>query len=539
MAPFATNLVLGTVGGAGVDAVSYIGSKKSFGNFIGDHIEWPSQIAEFANPGYMFTLGTVRQIPRYFKAFNKNLQLLSQFNSEIEAKRKLFKYAQYIQNKLQSSPIQNITKDTRGQAATLTRSAQQGLLTPHHKVNIRALFNKWGADTFKNLQVSIPRYGTNIMEGVQQQPLLTINGINQVPIDSKVQEIINNNIEFLRKILPEAVPFGSTVLYRNGISKVPSDLDVYITREALEKALKRLEVAQRISRKVHNPEDRLLFWGGQNPSTEFTHDNPFAIDLNIINATGSGNARAQQLYRQFFPAEYRQQLQSRVVGNNPIQLTDLSGNPLTSQQLLDAYDPIVGSILDILETNKIDKIGRKMRILLTPGLEDATSKALRQYSIMTYGPNGKVLPTLDFSKGFPTQIGIDFSLDNSSKEALQNIMNYWYLQGEGGLFRAVNMGNIRDDPFSGDVNTIMRNLTTWNPEAGGGSMSGFGLNTTYGTSSGHRRAINGWIQPKIEGITEGMSAQDAYNIISRSMGLSTYQFTPEEQKIIQDILKKI
>lgn len=261
------------------------------------------------------------------------------------------------------------------------------------------------------------------------------------------------------------------------------------------------------------------------------------IDLNVIKInpkTGIGNERATELYVQLFPDEYHKQAMNMVTNPNrenyaqyPVKILDINGNPMTEEQLMSKYNALKKTIQDSFEIywdsneSKNKHQYRPLQYLL--GNQPQTvHEVLQNIARKELGKNGKLLPKLKFgtpeenqalleSIGYSDIIAKELS---TQPDKMQNALDYWYL-ADNTLFRAVNAGD--QGQLGGTPQQVIRNLTQWNPVAGGGTLSGEGLNTTVFGWSGHPRDVSGLLQPRIKGLYENMPAQDAVNLVSRNM----------------------
>ena len=270
------------------------------------------------------------------------------------------------------------------------------------------------------------------------------------------------------------------------------------------------------------------------------------IDINVVEVDpkGYGNKRAEQIFRQFFPEEYHKAVvesMSNPKHNGKIPIVDKNGIPITDKQLVEAYDPLTGSIIDATEANFLDDptnkgkhAGRWFNYLIG-NRPDAISNALSKATKMMYGQNGTKLPKMKFGTveenkqllldlGYPEEAANIIAKDPAK---MQNAMDYWYIVDRG-TYRIVDPDG-RGSTI-GTPQTITRNLTQWNISANGGTGAGGGLNTVMGGNSQHFGKVVGRSQPKIIGIKDGMTPQEIIKEVDYQMGVS-----PIEQRDI-DVL---
>lgn len=356
----------------------------------------------------------------------------------------------------------------------------------------------------------------------------------------KLRQAIKQNIEYLKKEIPGFKEFGSSSgMGGNAISHNTHDIDGYITKEALDEFMKNHNVSEKAKGETY------LY-----KILDGKYGDAGDIDLNVINIANNGeikNSRTAEMYRQFFPLEY--QKQSAIASTNPqsnpvLMALDQDGNIITSQQLIDAYDPLVKTIMDSIEINfnsaaKFKHAGRILEYLAGENPE-AVSKALQQTSKLA-GEKGHLLPRLKF--GSPEEnakilerIGFkgDVQSVSSSPEKMQNAMDYWYLSGMTNQ-RSVNAGDLNE--AGGTLEKLKRNLTDWNASGvgSGGYVSGAGLNTIQdGTPALGGRHIFGMIQPEIKGLNNITDPNQIIDTINYANGI---KFTKGQAQEIFDFLK--
>lgn len=355
----------------------------------------------------------------------------------------------------------------------------------------------------------------------------------------KLRQAIKQNIEYLKKEIPGFKEFGSSSgMSGNAISHNTHDIDGYITKEALDEFMK----SHNVSEKAKGETYLYKILNGK-------YGDAGDIDLNVINIANNGeikNSRTAEMYRQFFPVEYQKQAAKASMnpqGNPVLMALDQNGNIITSQQLIDAYDPLVKTIMDSIQTDfrsaaKSKHAGRILEYLAGENPE-AVSKALQQTSKLA-GEKGHLLPKLKF--GSPEEnakilkrIGFkgDISSVSNSPEKMQNAMDYWYLSGRTNQ-RSVNAGDLNE--AGGTLEKLRRNLTDWNASGAnsGGYASGAGLNTIQdGSPALGSRSIFGMIQPEIKGLGDITDPNEIIDAINYASGI---RFTQDQAQKIFDFL---
>lgn len=343
---------------------------------------------------------------------------------------------------------------------------------------------------------------------------------------------LQKDIDYLKKEIPGFKQFGSAEGVSEGaLSHNTHDIDGYMSREAFENFRKTHPVSERSNTNgntyIYNVGDGKYGEAGN-------------IDLNIIDVDKDGvinNSRTAELYRQFFPLEYQKQAQAAATNPGKISLRalDANDNPISAQALVDAYDPLVKTIMDAMEINygsaaKAKHAGRILEYL-AGDRPDAVSKALQQTAKIA-GEKGHLLPKMSFGSvddniALLNKIGFkgDLKAIASSPEKMQNTLDYWYLSGRSNM-RQVNAGDMHEN--GGSIQKLFRNLTDWNAsgEASGGYNSGAGLNTIQdGSAALGNRSIYGVIQPYIKGLDQMTDPNQVVDAVDYASGI---RFTQDQ-----------
>lgn len=357
---------------------------------------------------------------------------------------------------------------------------------------------------------------------------------------NKLREALQKDIDYLKREVPGFKPFGSAEGVSEGaLSHNTHDIDGYLSREAFEEFRKTHPVSKRAGTNgntyIYNVENGKYGEAGN-------------IDLNIVDVGKDGtinNSRTAELYRQFFPLEYQKQAQMAATkpGTMPLKALDANGNIISSQSLMDAYDPLTKTIMDAMEIdfNAGAKGKHAGRILeyFAGDRPDAVSKALQQTAKLA-GEKGHLLPKMQFGSvddniALLNKIGFkgDVKTIANSSEKMQNVLDYWYLSGRSNI-RQVNAGDINEN--GGTIQKLFRNLTDWNASGvgSGGYNSGAGLNTIQdGTPALGSRSIYGVIQPYIKGLENLTDPNQVIDAIEYANGI---KFTQDQANRIFEYL---
>ena len=390
-----------------------------------------------------------------------------------------------------------------------------------------------------------------------------------IPPDKNYIEALNKNIEFLERKFPGFKPFGSSVgVARANLPHVTHDIDGFMTAEDFAKFKGDL-VPYRVD-KNGIPQTYKVNIGKQ-------YGDAGDIDINVINAdpkTGYAvGDNAEELYRQFFPDEYY--TQTSINSISPYTADKKIKINKTPRELLDAYDPETKTIMDSLEIDftapgKSKHAGRPLAYL-SYGDPDKFKKALYAYANSNYG-SGVYLPSrgkspsfvqpkfnLTVKNNFETELvpkvpeftnnfnnyedninllsKMGFDQGDIQKIArdpkrMQNTFDYWFLDRTTSN-RLIDTKKLKDSASPYEA------VTTWNPESLGGNYQGAGLNVVAGGNAGREYGnIHSSLQPKIN-IPEGSSPNDIIDLVNKQFGYSSYKFTPEEVKTINQLHKSI
>lgn len=353
-----------------------------------------------------------------------------------------------------------------------------------------------------------------------------------------LQGVLRDNYNYVQKDLPGFRGFGSSIGVMDGsLSHITHDIDGFMTKEAYD-------AARKVHPDITTPDSRGLASYFVKPE-QYGNDINGAnhIDINVIDVnpiTGLGNSRATELYRQFFPQEYRQSIMNISQKSNDtshIPIVHLNGTPFTNQELLNAYDPLKKTIMDSIESSKPKHIGRMMEYLAGPN-PDAVHNAIQATADEIAQTNkGFTLPKLKF--GTPEEnvailkkIGFtgDIATIAADPKKMQNTLDLWYI-GEGGYFSRTAGAGDRGE-IGGTINKLFRNFTDWNEKtdnSSNGHGAGAFLNAVFGNSkSVIGNSVYGVYHPKLQGIYEGMTPDELISTVRRQNGWSTEKVNRED-----------
>jgi hypothetical protein len=323
-----------------------------------------------------------------------------------------------------------------------------------------------------------------------------------------------------------------------GLVHIPDDVEVLITRKNYDKnvANKYPKTAEEANVVKHD----LVNGKGMSPK-----GNKGEVGFVIIEEGKNGKAvgkRAQELFRQGFPDEYKAAVEKAVKnGKSEIDI------PYTPEELLNKVSPEVKTVMDSMEINAAGG-GFKGKHTLRPDayinygdvkvVAEAQEKFVKSLvgSKGTVGPQFEASQLSDVEKNMEILQKIGFKGDMNavanSAERMQLALNDYYIN-KTVLSRGVHSYNLATNK-SYTLKEFIDSFAKWDPEAGGGMMMGAGQNfvalgdSGYGPYYGHKQAgLNIFEKDPLDFVTK---------VEQMTNGL--LPFTPEEKTIANNILSK-
>lgn len=356
---------------------------------------------------------------------------------------------------------------------------------------------------------------------------------------------LKQNMEYLQRRFPGAKPFGSaTTSAQAGTPHSTHDIDLLISEEDFIK-----NVESQLGGRTNSGWNVSSKYRGDGFEDTYMHSidqslgDAGNIDFNIVYSdplTGMASAergtRALELFRQFFPVDYKQAVQESFASGNPIKINK------TAKELIDAYDPVKKTILDALSSNKEKHISRAEAHLTTSD-PDAVEGALDLFLREKTGGSGTHLP---LTRNMFTDVernrrifdelgyaGVDKETVVNDPAKMKNLVDYWYIHN-GVFARGVSTDQLIMPPGTSKLQALDSAYRIW--KSVGGNANGAGLNTsTLGdTKYGD---VYGYIQPKLK-FDQVSDPEQIIQSAKRQLGHYSYKFTPEEKQQIRDIYKK-
>ena len=388
-----------------------------------------------------------------------------------------------------------------------------------------------------NTESLLTQYGNTITE--QNIPRKVTGSI-------PLQEVLKDNYNYVQKDLPGFKGFGSSIGVMSGsLNHITHDIDGFMTKEAFD-------AVKKVHPDITPPDNNGLASYYIKPELYGSDLNgPNHIDINVIDVnptTGLGNSRATELYRQFFPQEYRQSVMNVAQKGNDtrqIPIVHMDGTPFTNQELLESYNPLRKTIMDSMESSKPKHVGRMMEYLAGPNPDIVHDAIQATADEIAQTNKGFTLPKLKF--GTPEENAVllnkigfngDIVTVAADPKKMQNVFDLWYM-GEGGYFsRTAGAGDKGE--IGSTINKLFRNFTDWNEKSdisSNGHTAGAFLNAVFGnTKSVIGNSIYGVYHPKLQGIREGMTPDELISTVRRQNGWSTEKVNHED---IVKILKAL
>ena len=337
-------------------------------------------------------------------------------------------------------------------------------------------------------------------------------------LNPELTKLYDNNIKFAQDKIPGFQPLGSSLYGKLGVPHVTGDLDGIIIDTDWNKVKSKF-----------NKLDNTKYGDKIELVTDPTKKGLGNVDVNILKTGEDGNATgelATELYRQFFPDEFYKSNENVLKGifndtksytgtggRRPVHL-QLEGKNLpinkTPQELIDAYDPEVKTILDAFESgaqggNKAKHINRS-ELIMEYGDSEKVAKAQELYAKSIMGSKA------DIGKQFDPNVFDDYENNlkilNKINESGYNVGGGKYLPKDIAKDPAkmqlhLNDWYINNSIYTRRVDTDFKTMDNYddlvssykNWISHGGEAHGVGLNTVklgepgrnYGNVVGNRQ----------------------------------------------------
>lgn len=421
---------------------------------------------------------------------------------------------------------------------------------PYIKNIIQSLNTKESIPVFRDGRVIEPEISINPSKKVIRKRLSTGEDIElsnisntestSINIPRTYQDAIQDNIAYVKEQFPGFSPFGSSVgAAYNRFPHVSGDIDGYITdTDFADQVLSKIDKNSIQDIRDGNTYRVDLFNG------KFGHSGE--VDFNIIKTdpnTGLAvGQNAEELFRQFFPDEYRKAYAAQFDGK-PFVINK------TPQELIQAANPSTKTILDSFEIDfqdisKNKHAGRAMAYIsyADPNSVNAGIRAFGKSLVgnkVNFAPQFDLEQLSDIDRNMKILDKLQLPIDNVTvardPRKMQNAIEYWYLN-QTIRSRGTDAKNL----LTGAKNSteLERGFRNWNYEGTGGTAMGAGLNTVMLGNSGLKKDAYGHIQAKPKKSLNPDTPEEFIYSVERFVGSPNYKFTDSEKNKINQILSK-
>lgn len=355
--------------------------------------------------------------------------------------------------------------------------------------------------------------------------------------------------------IPGSIVFGSSVLVAKvGMPHLTGDLDVLISEGNYNKFVK----------------DKYTFVQDYGPAKQHSifpkAGQEGVLDFNIIHENPDGTVRPFfdpnlpdktpteiELFRQFHPDKFQEAAKKSILSGKPLEIN------MHIDEFMKGIDPEVKTIIDSYEAGPITKWGQfkanknkhvlKPDVLIGYGDPEIVAKGQEAFVKSVVGSKGTLgyqFPKSeleDVEKNVDALIEMGFRGDNlmdvaQSPERMQLALNDFYINSTI-YSREINPARLKELTGKLDIKSILAALTEWHPDAAGGSMNGYGLNTVkLGNPAWLDVSQNPIIGHRQLGIKlDNTNVKDYVKSIVRATD-GSYVFTNDEVKDLYNIFNK-
>ena len=401
-----------------------------------------------------------------------------------------------------------------------------------------------------NAEVKLPGY-TQEYKVVDGELVKTDWSIDKPVISQEYVTALKNSRNDVETKIPGAKVFGSSVLVTEaGMPHITGDIDVLITQSDYDSKVK--NVFGFVQDYGPSKQHAIYPAYGQEGILDFNiiHEDANGMVIPFDNPMTVGKTPLEiELFRQFYPKQFQEASIEAMLTGKPLQIN------MSSKDFMAGIDPQIKTVIDSYETSPVSKWGMynvnkekhilRPDILIAYGNPEVVAKGQLAYIQSIVGENGtlghqfKPEQLSDVNKNVDALLKINYQGDvlqtASNPERMQLALNDYYINN------TVFSREITDSSLPGNMYTqplVKAALTEWQPGKGG-SFHGIGLNTVQKGNPTHiDKALNPVIGHRQLGLKLDTSDPLTYveSIIKGTSG--SYNFTPEETKILQDLIDK-
>jgi len=401
-----------------------------------------------------------------------------------------------------------------------------------------------------NAEVRLPGY-TQEYKVVDGELVKTDWNIDKPVISQEYVTALKNSRNDVETKIPGAKVFGSSVLVTEaGMPHITGDIDVLITQSDYDSKVK--NVFGFVQDYGPSKQHAIYPAYGQEGILDFNiiHEDANGMVIPFDNPMTVGKTPLEiELFRQFYPKQFQEASVEAMLTGKPLQIN------MSSKDFMAGIDPQIKTVIDSYETSPVSKWGMynvnkekhilRPDILIAYGNPEVVAKGQLAYIQSIVGENGtlghqfKPEQLSDVNKNVDALLKINYQGDvlqtASNPERMQLALNDYYINNTV-FSREITASSLPGNMYTQPL--VKAALTEWFPGKGG-SFHGIGLNTVQKGNPTHiDKALNPVIGHRQLGLKLDTSDPLTYveSIIRGTSG--SYNFTPEETKILQDLIDK-
>ena len=401
-----------------------------------------------------------------------------------------------------------------------------------------------------NAEVKLPGY-TQEYKVVDGELVKTDWSIDKPVISQEYITALKNSRNDVETKIPGAKVFGSSVLVTEaGMPHITGDIDVLITQSDYDSKVK--NVFGFVQDYGPSKQHAIYPAYGQEGILDFNiiHEDANGMVIPFDNPMTVGKTPLEiELFRQFYPKQFQEASIEAMLTGKPLQIN------MSSKDFMAGIDPQIKTVIDSYETSPVSKWGMynvnkekhilRPDILIAYGNPEVVAKGQLAYIQSIVGENGtlghqfKPEQLSDVNKNVDALLKINYQGDvlqtASNPERMQLALNDYYINNTV-FSREITASSLPGNMYTQPL--VKAALTEWFPGKGG-SFHGIGLNTVQKGNPTHiDKALNPVIGHRQLGLKLDTSDPLTYveSIIKGTSG--SYNFTPEETKILQDLIDK-
>lgn len=413
-----------------------------------------------------------------------------------------------------------------------------GISLPYDRVNNR--FNLTAAESpYTTGNISVPnfktgktetfyipeRFGksTKYISGKYPFETGTVIGdpkIKHLPPQEYTRLTKDNIDEIIKNYLPEARPFGSSVLVSEGkINHGTHDYDFIMS---LNDAKNHPDFDKWYPKRYDNS-NRVITYGYEHPKYG-------DLDINVIheNDGKAFGSLANELSIEQNPTLYADWRKKDLINNKESDIV-----PQSARELLANMNPSDKTLLDMMFSNKNKHVDRLYNRLNYEDVDEVSKQIDNYYNVVLGGKYKKPnIPLSEFTdpeknaKMLQGLKGIDIDKVKYEPERVKMLVEY--ISGD----KFFNGRGVSSRPD----NTLLNSMTKWVAETHGGTANGVGLNTVVGGDSGVGDVYASIIPKGSKSYDDVKTLDDLRNAINHNTG--NIKLSNEDRNFINKAIKE-